>query len=310
MIDTPKNSFDYLDWKAQFTKASAQKQGFRELRKDIFQQTIKFVEAGEYYSNGKKVTIDSSKVSQETHFFDEAFSLAPEVASKPTRFTVIEADCLEAAQLLQNAGYNVCVLNMANRRNPGGGVLDGSGAQEENLFRRSNLFKSLYQFAPYAGDYNLEVHPKQYPLDRNFGAVYSSEVRVFRASEASAYYLLENPYKMSFVTVAAISRPALDKINDKYFIRKDLVEGSKNKIRTILRVAAKFGHNALVLSAFGCGAFRNPPEHMATLFKEVFAEAEFLNRFEVVVFAIIDDHNAHLDVNPEGNFLPFHRVFS
>ncbi len=29
------------------------------------------------------------------------------------------------------------------------------------------------------------------------------------------------------------------------------------------------GHDAIVLSAFGCGAFGNPPEHIATLFKEI-----------------------------------------
>jgi uncharacterized protein (TIGR02452 family) len=64
-----------------------------------------------------------------------------------------------------------------------------------------------------------------------------------------------------------------------------------------------------VLGAFGCGAFENPPEHMAELFKEVFAEGEFLNRFKVIVFSIIDNHNSRKKHNPDGNVVPFVKVF-
>ena len=64
-----------------------------------------------------------------------------------------------------------------------------------------------------------------------------------------------------------------------------------------------------MLSAFGCGAFRNPPKHMAILFKEVFNENEFRNQFKLVVFALLDDHNSWKEHNPEGNILPFHKEF-
>jgi uncharacterized protein (TIGR02452 family) len=64
-----------------------------------------------------------------------------------------------------------------------------------------------------------------------------------------------------------------------------------------------------VLSAFGCGAFANPPNHVALLFKQVFNEEEFKNHFRLVVFSIIDDHNSRKEQNPEGNVLPFSKVF-
>jgi uncharacterized protein (TIGR02452 family) len=35
------------------------------------------------------------------------------------------------------------------------------------------------------------------------------------------------------------------------------------------QVAWAHGHDAVVLGAFGCGAFRNPAGHMARLFREV-----------------------------------------
>lgn len=50
------------------------------------------------------------------------------------------------------------------------------------------------------------------------------------------------------------------------------VEPIKNKIRTIFRIGLIHGHDSLVLGALGCGAFRNPPRHVARLFHEVMDE--------------------------------------
>jgi Uncharacterized protein conserved in bacteria len=62
---------------------------------------------------------------------------------------------------------------------------------------------------------------------------------------------------------------------------------------------------ALVLSAFGCGVYLNPPSQMASLFRGVLSEYEFKNRFKAVVFAVINDMNA-----PKGgNFTPFAYAF-
>ena len=41
-----------------------------------------------------------------------------------------------------------------------------------------------------------------------------------------------------------------------------------------------------------------------------FCEPDFKNRFQKVVFAIIDYHNAGKEHNKEGNFEPFKRVFT
>ena len=84
---------------------------------------------------------------------------------------------------------------------------------------------------------------------------------------------------------------------------------SKHKIRTILRIAHFHGHDAVVLSALGCGAFRNPPADVAAAFDEVLREDEFAGAFKKVLFAILDDQNAGRAHNPDGNFLPFKRRF-
>ncbi len=85
-------------------------------------------------------------------------------------------------------------------------------------------------------------------------------------------------------------------------------EQTKDKIRTILRIAMEHCHDALVLGALGCGAFGNPPAQVAKLFHEVFDEPEFKNQFKEVVFAILEDRNS-LKNSITGNYLPFKKEF-
>ena len=82
-----------------------------------------------------------------------------------------------------------------------------------------------------------------------------------------------------------------------------------DKMRTIFRIGALHGHDSLVLSAMGCGAFANPPAHIAKLFHQVIDEEEFQNAFRLIDFAILDGYKTGLRHNPEGNLLPFQREF-
>lgn len=53
----------------------------------------------------------------------------------------------------------------------------------------------------------------------------------------------------------------------------------------ILSCAAFHGNETIVLGAFGCGAFRNPPEVVANAYKKVISE-HFMNSFKNIVFAV------------------------
>ena len=280
----------------------------RRMRSAIFQSTLNIVKEGKYISeNGKAIKFaDQATMIDGTQFYADEISLnACDLEEFDEEYLVENKDCLVVAKELLDEGYNPVVLNMANRHNPGGGVLNGAGAQEENLFRRTNLFCSLYQYAPYANQYGISQAQEQYPLDRNFGGIYTPSATVFRGTEEDGYPLLDTPFHVSFISVAGLCCPTVE--NGEIIPLQ--AEGLKNKIRTIFRIALINGHDSIVLGALGCGAFQNPPKHVARLFEEVCDEPEFNGYFALLDFAIMEDHNSHRQHNMEGNFKPFYRRF-
>ena len=56
----------------------------------------------------------------------------------------------------------------------------------------------------------------------------------------------------------------------------------------MLDAALAHGHTCLVLGAFGCGAFGNPPEDVAAAFARVARSPEFRGSFSLLAFAIVD----------------------
>jgi uncharacterized protein (TIGR02452 family) len=304
-------------WLREFGRASASGRGFRELRAQVFESTVAIVRGREYACGGRTVRLDDDdeylRLHAATVMYPHTRDLrvrGPRSRAVPTKIDVVEGDCLESARSLQTQGLNPAVLNMASRRNPGGAVLSGAGAQEENLFRRSNLLCSMYQFVDFGWDYGVpRSEGFSYPIGRESGGIYSPDVSIFRSSEASGYALLAEPYRASVVSVPAIPNPPVHEVLGELRLTEEAADGTREKIRAILRISACHGHDSVVLSAFGCGAFRNPPGHMAELFAEVLAEDEFAAAFDTLCFSIIDDHNAWRPHNPEGNYQPFLRQF-
>ncbi|CAF4347814.1 unnamed protein product, partial [Rotaria sordida] len=111
-----------------------------------------------------------------------------------TSVKVVNEDCLIIYQKLVSEGRRPLLLNMANQTNPGGGYRKGDGAQEENLFRRSNYYQSLdVEIAADDASERLHCNDKYelkpiskrdsfYPMDE-FGAIYTTDITVFRQIE-------------------------------------------------------------------------------------------------------------------------------
>jgi uncharacterized protein (TIGR02452 family) len=221
-------------------------------------------------------------------------------SSKPraTRVFARRGDCLAVcAQLVRDGTFDArpLVLNMASPRRPGGGYMNGAGAQEENVFRRSN--------------YSEVLTPDFYRLQPCEG-VYSPGVHVFRGPEDAGYpFIPVETY--AFVAVAARANPPVRTVatSGEIVLTQEAEEDTEMRVRTIFEIAARHGHEHLLLSAFGCGAFRNPPRHMARIFQRVLREPRYAGAFRTVVFAIIDDHNAGKVDRTMGNFASFASVF-
>ena len=277
--------------------------GTRPVRAKVFQSTLQIVTTGGYRTNsGVNIELDkfyNDKALQDNVFCEREISLKNPQKLFVTDIQVVNQDCLAYAKSLleQDSADDLCVLNMASAKNPGGGVYGGAGAQEEYLFRCSDYYRFLFQYAdPASFDcekvYGIPHNPRHsYPLKRNFGGVYSHGVTIFRGTEANGYALLETPWKVNFVAVAANNIRRY--MNGRTTIPDKFIPSTLSLIRTILRIAYNNGQRRLVLGAFGCGAFANPPGHMAQLFKQVFEEPEFQGLFREIHFAIIEDHNSH-----------------
>jgi len=277
----------------------------KEERVSVYENTIKIVKKGKYISPlGDEIIIQyGDKMVDGTKFYSrQAHVDFNSIPRFNTNIKVVNQDCLMAAKELKNP----VVLNMASFSTPGGGVLRGSAAQEENIFRRTNLFQSLYMFSSIGDNYNIKQREERYPLDYNFGGIYTPFVTVFRDSEDTMYEYRNEPFEIAVVSVSAVKRPELTKDNK---LKPWTVDTIQNKIRQILGIALENGHTNIVLSAFGCGAYGTPPSEMAKIFKQILQGDKFRGAFENVVFAIIDDHNAYNAHNPQGNFKPFKEMF-
>jgi uncharacterized protein (TIGR02452 family) len=271
----------------------------------IFEETLCICRAGRYVApSGAEVKLPGTgEVLKASVFYQNPPRVDSVAAAELSVCDAVNDDCIEVARKLVEEGYRPIMLNMANRHTPGGGVLNGARAQEESLFRQSNLCVSLYQFDEYhARLLGLPLGNGRYPMDRDTGGIYSGRVTFFRTSSRQGDALVETPFECAVVSVAAINRP--DLTPDGRLVDWAVV-ATKKKIRSMLRIGLLHGHDAIVLGAWGCGAFRNPPEHMAGLFHEVLREPEFAGKYRVVRFAVIEDHNSR-----HSNFAPFDREFN
>ena len=282
-------------------------------RIEIFNSTLTILRQGWYVAlNGKKIKLPEVKeVMDAAVMYREPFHvLVDPLEPITTKVRVENKDCVLAAKELIDAGYRPAMLNLADLYTPGGLVEYGSGAQEENLCRRSNLILSLYQFSHARihqyPDLGLIQEVEQYPMDERYGGVYSGIVTFFRSPESEGSMLEENPYNIPVISVAALSGPRIGRNGMMYPEEADI---TLDKIRTIFRIGQAQFHDSLVLSALGCGAFSNPPAHIAKLFHQVIEEDEFKNTFKLIDFAILDGYRTGMSHNPEGNLKPFQREF-
>ena len=172
------------------------------------------------------------------------------------------------------------VLNFANPVHPGGGVEVGAMAQEECLCRSSNLFACLSGKAAKEEFYDYHMNNgNNMNSDR---LIYIRNVTVFKSDDYIPVLLdKKERFCVDVITCAA---PYLGKID--WIDGNDLKNMLKSRIKNIFESAIENKISVMVLGAFGCGAFYNPPELVAQAFHEVIIEEQYRNYFSKIVFAI------------------------
>jgi len=193
--------------------------------------------------------------------------------------TVEENTTFSAAAKYMSEG-KTAVLNFANPHEPGGGVRRGSTAQEECLCRSSNLYSGLtlpYLIRNYYKDNQRTTG--DLGTDK---VIWSPGVTVFKSDDAVPV-MLDHFFEVDVLTCAA---PYYD-INKKHPIPlAQLEDVFYHRILNILEVAVANDVDSIVLGAFGCGAFNNPPGLVAEAFYRVLVEKQYRNNFRRIVFAI------------------------
>ena len=188
-------------------------------------------------------------------------------------------------------GQPTCVLNFASASNPGGGVVRGASAQEECLCRCSTLYANLNTRAMWDSFYTPHRQTGD-PL-HNDDCIYTPGVTVFKSDTAMPELLSEEDwYSVNIITCAApnLRRKPSNAMNPGDGRRNVVVsdqrlrEMHERRLRKVADLAAAHGDEVLILGAFGCGAFENPPQVVAMAMKTIVNEYRYC--FKTIEFAV------------------------
>ncbi|KNY25167.1 TIGR02452 family protein [Pseudobacteroides cellulosolvens] len=264
----------------------------REKRVEIAKETLEILDNGFYInSDGDKISFKDDldyAVSNSTLYKPDI----PESIEKSVKDLLNlnkgrkcsievtgETTITASLRLINQQGINETVcLNFASAKNPGGGFLTGSQAQEESLARSSGLYPCISHMSEMY-EYNRSRRTCLY----SDYMIHSPKVPFIRYDSGK---LMDKPVLISVITAPAVNAGVVmqrDK-EDQDKIGEVMIE----RIRKILAVAAINNSRAIVLGAFGCGVFKNKPEDVAEYFERVLIKEGYKVLFDKIVFAVYE----------------------
>lgn len=257
----------------------------RAARVAIFEDTMAWLRAD------PALKAAAEKAAANTILLEEDATGHPNVLQGRPCITVTKERTLECAARLhrEDPARKIAVLNFASATHPGGGVVRGANAQEECLCRCTTLYPAL-KGAKAAPFYTLS-HGSALHTD---ACLYTPGVLAVKTDTDLPERLPESEF-FAF-DVVSCSAPNLrpqpanamnpGDIDPAHIADNDLLELHVRRWRQIMRAAAGRA-DVLVLGAFGCGAFRNPPALVADAFQELLRRDPLLATvFKEIVFAV------------------------
>lgn len=230
-------------------------------------------------SNDGSLKQRTARAIRSNRVYKEGFVSKVKHRSERASIDVYSGTTFDIAKRYRSRG-KIAVLNFANPECPGGGVQIGAMAQEECLCRSSNLFACIA---------NRNVYDEYYVYHRNGRShfytnrlIYTKDVTVFKNDSLIPKMLPEDEwFNVDVITCAA---PYLAK--RKHTNGAALFELFKSRIKNIFEAARDNKVDYLILGAFGCGAFKNPPLIVAEAFLQTIKEQNYFRDFKQIVFAI------------------------
>ena len=233
-------------------------------------------------TNNEKYRKEIDNTNKASYMVKQEDDLNVKPDGKTTNIIVSKKRTYEAAKAYN--GKKIAVLNFANNHSIGGAPWS-AGAQEESLCRTSTLFPCLEAISP---KYHV-LHASKYhngELDNlgNDDLIYTPGIVVIKTDESAPLLLDQSErFNVDIITAAA---PEV-----KFGIDNNtLYNVLASRIEKILQSAKNENVDVLILGAFGCGAFGNPPELVAKIFKEKLEKYSF-DTVEFAVYCSTDSPN-------------------
>lgn len=256
--------------------------------KGIAKETLKIIEEGKFitdtgkvidFSTEQKLAEDKTKLYKPEEVNGILARRIGTTGKNPIIEVTDETTQVAAHRLVvKEKCMDVVLLNYASARNPGGGFVSGTKAQEEDLARSSGLYScQLKQFAYYEAN---RVHESLLYTDH---LIYSPAVPWFRTRSRE---LLDDCFLASVITAPAPNAGQVLRRNENAWPE---IEGTlRRRAGCVLAAAEDNGHRTLLLGAWGCGVFRNRAKMVADAFGQWLESERFLGCFDRVNFGVYD----------------------
>ena len=261
----------------------------------IFEDTMQVIKNSKIYCELTEKAKASTKLYEKP---ENIVSLSR--FEEPVQICVTSERSIECAlRLLPTSINRVAVLNFASPKHPGGGVVTGASAQEEAICRITNLYPCLQAMQMRGIFYNTKLRSPY-----TDSVLYTCDVAVIKTDEENPELLVPNideekcPVLIDVVTCAAPNQSGIA-IPDE-----DLYAIIRRRLNIVLSACVENGAETLVLGAWGCGAFRNPPEVVAKGMLDEIKE-NFNFSFRQIIFAVYSPKG-----NLSNNYLTFKRIIS
>ena len=261
----------------------------------------------EIFRDTEQFILENKKLAQAVRESEKATVLYqgnqyPDILREPkTNGVVVVTNhrSFEAAVLSHRAEADarICVLNFASATTPGGGVANGSSAQEESLCRCSTLYPVLT--VQHLWDAYYDKNRAYWNPLHTDDCIYTPGIIICKSDTNEPKRLPEDEWVQA--DVISCAAPNLRKKtgnihNQEYGKPVSITKGELyrlhlKRVKHILHVAAANHVDIMILGAFGCGAFANDPETVASAMRDAVKEYLFyFKRIEFAVYCGPEDH--------------------